>query len=157
MRGTIGSYLWLAVDEIYARAEAVATGQPMLEKPARRATEFPLIRRFFAQKDARGLVNEFYALKEMAEEAANTAEQLEAIGDPDRGEVAIETQRYKDILPILNEKNKQLIELRNERIQIQQRRDLDGEQKRAFIDAITMQELAVVGDVIELKKFTRGK
>jgi hypothetical protein len=128
----------------------------LLEKPALRATEYPFIRRFFAQKDTRGLVNEFYALKKMAEAAANTAEQLEAIGDPDRGEVAIETQRYKDILPVLEEKNKKLIKLRNDRIKIQQRRDLDGEEKRKIIDAITMDELAVVVDVIELKKFIRG-
>jgi len=151
--GTLGLYLYLATDELYRTAKGMVKGEPLPEKPDKRWSENMFIRSFFAQPDARGPINEFYHLNKLVTNAVNTVNQLEKEGAPIADRVALAKSRLVEIADEFKAKSDELRLLRTDRLEIQKDPTLGGAEKRKLIDDITQQELLIVGDLGELKKY----
>ena len=146
--GTLGTVLLDTVDQLVRSVD-----DELGETQTRKLTEYPFIRRFFARPDARGLVTQFYQLREAVTQAVGTYDMLE------KGELTIvKSEEFADkraaLLDLEQEVNaiaQILADLREERKSIMEG-DMSGEEKRALIDDITQDELLAVQDLPAMRQ-----
>ena len=123
------------------------------ETQTRKLTEYPFIRRFFARPDARGLVTQFYQLREAVTQAVGTYDMLE------KGELTIvKSEEFANKRAALLELDQEvsdismiLADLRARRKEVMEA-DLSGDTKRALIDEISQEELLVVQDLPAMRQ-----
>ena len=146
--GTLGTVALDVIDQVMRQASA-----DLGERPTKNLSEYPFIKRFFARKDARGLVTEFYKLRESVTQAVNTSKSLEEgeLSLDESDEFAIKRQKLialddelKAISSILNDLRKQRKEIQNS--------NLSPEDKRTIIDDITIEELMAVQSLPDMKQ-----
>jgi len=146
--GTLGTVLLDTVDEVVRSVD-----DELGETQSRKVTEYPFIRRFFARPDARGLVTQFYELKDAVRQAVGTQSMLE------RGDLTIvKSEEFADkraaLLDLEQEVNaiaQILADFREERKSIMEG-DMSGTEKRALIDDITQDELLAVQDLPAMRQ-----
>ena len=151
--GTLGSFALAAVDEVWR-----STSEELGERPTRKITEYPFIKRFFARPDARGMVNQFYDLNNMVKQVAKTVKVLEG-ERPDTMDAYDLSEKKKYILDVeqtLSLIEQELKQLRRHRRSIQNNPDLSAEDKREQIDEVTQMELEVVSMIPELRQEAVG-
>ncbi len=146
--GTLGTVALDAIDQVMRQASA-----DLGERPTKNLSEYPFIKRFFARKDARGLVTEFYKLRESVTQAVKTSKALEEgeLSIDESDEFALKRQKLialddevKAIASILSDLRKQRKEIQNS--------NLSPEDKRAIIDDITIEELMAVQSLPDMKQ-----
>ena len=146
--GTLGTVLLDTVDQLVRSVD-----DELGETQTRKLTEYPFIRRFFARPYARGLVTQFYQLREAVTQAVGTYDMLE------KGELTIvKSEEFADKRAALLELDQEvnaiaqiLADLREERKSIMEG-DMSGEEKRALIDDITQDELLAVQDLPAMRQ-----
>ena len=146
--GTLGTVLFDTIDQVMRQ-----TSEELGERPSKQLSEYPFIKRFFARPDARGLVTQFYDLREAVGQAVNTLKDLE------QGELTVsEAEKFEEKrLELLDLEIEVeaiagvLSELRKERLDIL-RSNLSAEAKRDLIKEITAEELLAVEAIPELRQ-----
>jgi len=151
--GTLGSFALAAVDEVWR-----STSEDLGERPARKITEYPFIKRFFARPDARGMVNQFYDLNNMVKQVAKTVKALEGERPEtiDAEDLAEKKRYLLDVEQSLGFIEKRLNELRTDRRKIQNDPYMSAEDKRIEIDMLSQEELAVVSEIPILRQEATG-
>ena len=151
--GTLGSFALSAVDEVWR-----STSEDIGERPARKITEYPFIKRFFARPDARGMVNQFYDLNNMVKQVSKTVKVLEGERPEtiDAEDLAEKKRYLLEVEQSLGFIEKRLNELRTDRRKIQNDPYMSAEDKRVEIDLLSQEELAVVSEIPVLRQEAAG-
>ena len=151
--GTLGSFALSAVDEVWR-----STSEDIGERPARKITEYPFIKRFFARPDARGMVNQFYDLNNMVKQVSKTVKALEGERPEtiDAEDLAEKKRYLLEVEQSLGFIEKRLNELRTDRRKIQNDPYMSAEDKRVEIDLLSQEELAVVSEIPVLRQEAAG-
>ena len=146
--GTLGTVLLDTVDSVIRD-----TASDLGERPAKQLSQYPFVKRFFARPDARGLITQFYDLKEAVDQAVNSVKRLE------EGELTfLKGQDLRDEMAslIMMKDEVKVIEgvlsdLRKQRA-ILMKSDKSAEQKRLELDEISAMELMVVESIPEMRQ-----
>jgi len=132
--GTIGTYVLGAVDEVM-RSPAL-TGDKELEMPSRPITEFPIMKRFFANSKNAGAKEDFYELNAEIKKIVGTLNSLKQDGRVDVWQKYLEGREHlvgmKDNVSYIADK---LSKIRKQRDQIM-RSNLSADEKRERIDRL---------------------
>ena len=151
--GTLGSFALSAVDEVWR-----STSEDLGERPSRKITEYPFIKRFFARPDARGMVNQFYDLNNMVKQVSKTVKVLEGERPEtiDAEDLAEKKRYLLEVEQSLGFIETRLNELRTDRRRIQNDPYMSAEDKRVEIDLLSQEELAVVSEIPVLRQESVG-
>ena len=85
--GTIGAYVLDAVDHVMKSSLATGTKESVL--PAKKITEYPVIKRFFAQEFGSGLQEDFYRVNREVNKIVGSINKLSREGRLDELEAMI--------------------------------------------------------------------
>tara|TARA_R100001082_G_scaffold95721_2_gene63041 strand:+ start:13913 stop:22288 length:8376 start_codon:yes stop_codon:yes gene_type:complete len=148
--GTIGAYVLDAVDHVMKSSLATGTKESVL--PAKKITEYPVIKRFFAQEFGSGLQEDFYRVNREVNKIVGSINKLSREGRLDELEAMIKAKGHlydlnKDTNYIAN----QLSKLRKYRKSIESA-DLDAETKRELLDQVREETNYILEVVPELKR-----
>ena len=148
--GTIGAYVLDAVDHVMKSNLATGTNESVL--PAKKITEYPVIKRFFAQEFGSGLQEDFYRVNREVNKIVGSINKLSREGRLDELEAMIKAKGHlydlnKDTNYIAN----QLSKLRKYRKSIEAA-DLDAETKRELLDQVREETNYILEVVPELKR-----
>tara|TARA_R100001369_G_scaffold41084_1_gene67182 strand:- start:9 stop:1739 length:1731 start_codon:yes stop_codon:yes gene_type:complete len=148
--GTIGTYILGAVDEVL-RSPAL-TGDKELQMPSRPVTEFPIMKRFFANSKNAGAKEDFYELNAEIKKIVGTLSDLKRDGRMDVYKRYLEGREHlvgmKDNVSYIAEK---LSKIRKQRDQIM-RSNLSADDKRERIDLLQEAEKKFLRATSILKK-----
>ena len=148
--GTIGTYVLGAVDEVM-RSPAL-TGDKELEMPSRPVTEFPIMKRFFANSKNAGAKEDFYELNAEIKKIVGTLNDLKKDGRVDVYKKYLEGREHlvgmKDNVSYIADK---LSKIRKQRDQIM-RSNLSADEKRERIDRLQEAEKRFLKSTSILKK-----
>ena len=148
--GTIGTYVLGAVDEIL-RSPAL-TGDKELEMPSRPVTEFPIMKRFFANSKNAGAKEDFYELNAEIRKIVGTLNSLKKEGRVDVYERYLQGRKH-----LVGMKNNvsyiadRLSKIRKQRDEVM-RSNLDADRKREIIDQLEAVEREVLKATSILKQ-----
>ena len=148
--GTIGTYVLGAVDEIL-RSPAL-TGDKELEMPSRPVTEFPIMKRFFANSKNAGAKEDFYELNAEIRKIVGTLNDLKKNGRVDVYERYLQGRKH-----LVGMKNNvsyiadRLSKIRKQRDEVM-RSNLDADRKREIIDQLEAVEREVLKATSILKQ-----
>jgi len=148
--GTIGTYVLGAVDEIL-RSPAL-TGDKELEMPSRPVTEFPIMKRFFANSKNAGAKEDFYELNAEIRKIVGTLNSLKKEGRVDVYEKYL--QGRKHLVGLKNNVSyiaDRLSKIRKQRDEVM-RSNLDADRKREIIDQLEAVEREVLKATSILKQ-----
>ena len=148
--GTIGTYILGAVDEVL-RSPAL-TGDKELQMPSRPVTEFPIMKRFFANSKNAGAKEDFYELNAEIKKIVGTLSDLKRDGRMDVYKRYLEGREHlvgmKGNVSYIAEK---LSKIRKQRDQIM-RSNLSADDKRERIDLLQEAEKKFLRATSILKK-----
>ena len=146
--GTLGTVVIDTVDQVMRQTSA-----DLGERPSKQLSEYPFVKRFLAKPDARGLVTQFYELREAVKRAVGTSKMLES------GELTLDkgmeySEKKQALLAVEKEVEEiagVLADLREQRKKVLNS-SRSAEEKRGLIDEITAMELMAVGSIPELRQ-----
>jgi len=124
-------------------------GSSVGEKPTARASETPVFGSIFQPKDASGLINRAYKDVQAVERAGQTYKKLEEEGRDKEADAYAD--RFADELslaPLVGNFKKQMGELAKEERMIKSDPNMSGAQKRAELDAIRQERIAIAKDLL---------
>ena len=148
--GTIGTYVLGAVDEVM-RSPAL-TGDKEMQMPSRPVTEFPVIKRFFANSKNAGAKEDFYELNSEIKKIVGTLNNLKEEGRVDVYRKYVEGREH--LIGLKNNVNyvaNALSKIRNQRNKGMQS-SLSPDEKREIIDRLQEVEKKVLKSVSILKQ-----
>ena len=119
------------------------------ERPTARASEMPVLGSIFQPKDASGLINRAYKDMEAINRAGQTYKKLEEEGRDKEADAYAD--RFADELslaPVAGNFKKQMGQLAKEERMIKSDPNMSGAQKRAELDAIRQDRIALAKDLL---------
>jgi len=118
------------------------------EKPTARASELPIVGSLFQSKDATGLINRAYKDMEAINRAGQTYKKLEEEGrDEDAASYADRFADELSLAPLAGQFKQRMGELAKEERMIKSNPNMSGAQKRAELDAIRQDRIALAKEL----------
>ena len=148
--GTIGAYGLDTIDHILRSRPLTGTQETVL--PAKKITEYPVLKRFFAQEFGSGLQEDFYRVNREVNKIVGSINKLNREGRLDELDAMLKSSGH--IYELNSDTNyiaKQLGELRKQRKAIEAA-DMDADLKREMLDQIKEEVNYILQVVPALKR-----
>jgi hypothetical protein len=145
--GTIGSY---ASDLLDASISALSP-EYANQKASKRFTQMPIVKRFFADPDARGKVTAFYDLKNSVDSAVRTVNFLDKTNNEGISEFAEKNATLYASRDLVNSLNKQMQNLQDQASMVRTS-PIPPDQKREILLEISKAQNLLVNDIRAIRK-----
>ena len=151
--GTMGMYLVSAIDAIFDSMSDV-------QKPSLRPDQYPIVKRFAINKEAKGTVSAYFQLKDAVDETVRTVNILKSTGQGDELSNYLEGEHRmfglktasllgaRGYITDMDAKMKPLLE-NAKKIRAS---DMDPDEKRDALSSINEALIAITSDIQEIKK-----
>lgn len=145
--GTMGMY---ALDVLDASITSLMPNSGV-EKASKRFEQMPVIKRFFADPEARGQITAYYDLKNSVDSVVRTINFLEKSNDPSIADYAQKNAMLYAAKDFINSLNKDMQDLQDQANMIRAA-DIPADQKRDILLEITKAQNLLVNDIRAVRK-----
>jgi hypothetical protein len=145
--GTMGMY---ALDVLDASITSLMPNSGV-QRASKRFEQMPVIKRFFADPEARGKITAYYDLKNSVDSVVRTINFLEKSNDPSIADYAQKNAMLYAAKDFINDLNKQMQDLQDQANMIRTA-DIPADQKRDILLEITKAQNLLVNDIRAIRK-----
>ena len=145
--GTMGMY---ALDVLDASITSLMPNSGV-QRASKRFEQMPVIKRFFADPEARGKITAYYDLKNSVDSVVRTINFLEKNNDPSIADYAQKNAMLYAGKDFINDLNKQMQDLQDQANMIRSA-DIPADQKRDILLEITKAQNLLVNDIRAIRK-----
>jgi hypothetical protein len=145
--GTMGMY---ALDVLDASITSLMPNSGV-QRASKRFEQMPVIKRFFADPEARGKITAYYDLKNSVDSVVRTINFLEKSNDPSIADYAQKNAMLYAAKDFINDLNKEMQDLQDQANMIRSA-DIPADQKRDILLEITKAQNLLVNDIRAIRK-----